>query len=69
MGSLSKMGHTIHVRVHREIVELLDAIASARGQSRSSFVRETILLRLAPILSEEQRRRLIPRARVESTTV
>ena len=61
MGSLPKMGYTIHIRLQREIVELLDAIAGSRGQSRSSFVREAILLRLAPFLSEKQRKRLIPR--------
>ena len=61
MGSLGKMGATIHVRLQCEIVELLDSIAGSRGLSRSSFVREAILLRLAPFRSEDKRRRLLPR--------
>ncbi len=47
-------GNVIHVRVPKSILELIDAVAKSRGLSRSSFVREAILLDLLPFLPIEQ---------------
>ena len=46
---------SIHIRLLKETIELVDAVAGSRGQSRSSFVREAVRLRLSARPSRHDR--------------